>query len=55
MRIQRGGVISTQVVSSTEKLQDFTFDGSILQFPFKWLYCSLKLVYNISYKKNTYG
>lgn len=29
-------MIPTQVVSSTEiteKLQDFTFDGSILQFP----------------------
>lgn len=30
MRIQRGGVISTQVVSSTEKLQDFTFDEGTL-------------------------
>lgn len=38
MHIQGGGVIPTQVASSTEiteKLQDFTFDGSILLFPFK--------------------
>jgi hypothetical protein len=57
MHIQGGGVIPTQVVSSTEiteKLQDFTLDGSILQFPLKWLLCSLNLGYNINYKKN-YG
>lgn len=38
MHSQGGGVIPTQVVSSTEvtgELQDFIFDGTKMQFPFK--------------------